>query len=78
MGIGHVRSLPNGDNQPLSCASCPYRGEAVHSGTITRHVRATGTQAGADADAVAMRTTSKQELQYTGRSLRGANGTIAC
>jgi hypothetical protein len=51
----------------------------VRCGTITRPLHgARDTQAGADAEAVAIRTTSKQELQYTGRSLRGAKGTIAC
>jgi hypothetical protein len=31
-----------------------------------------------DAVRVPARTLSKHELQYTGRSFRGANGTIAC
>lgn len=34
-------------------------------------------QAPADASIVPARTLSKQVLQYTGRSFRGANGTIA-
>jgi hypothetical protein len=34
-------------------------------------------QAPADASIVPARTLSKQVLQYTGRSFRGANGTMA-